>query len=196
MSKVINKGAVPERHVRLLVGATGSVDIIHLPEYLRHIKTRMSCEISVLMTQTATQFLSPDVVALCADRVIAGERTADWPSDKPSRLVADHDVLVVLPATAHTLASIAGGAAPNRLTTVVLAATFPVILFPVMGAAMWKKAAVMRNVQQIKTDGYVVAEPVWRQNFDFSLGQNVEHPSLPTPEDVALLIMKCAAVTA
>ncbi|NWO05709.1 MAG: flavoprotein, partial [Alteromonadaceae bacterium] len=118
---------------RLLVGVSGSVDIMLLPRYLMAIKANIDCTLTVLMTPNATSFLPASTVALYADRVISGERPEDWPTDKPSRIVADHDLLTVLPATAATLATAAQGGATNRLTTVILAATFPVLFFPVMG---------------------------------------------------------------
>jgi len=169
---------------RILVGATGSVDIVQLPKYLMAIKSGLPCALTVLMTPSATTFLPAETVALYADRVISGEAPKDWPTDKPSRIVADHDILAVLPATANTLATVAQGGTPNRLTTVVLASTFPVLFFPVMGEVMWKKAAVARNVARIREDGYEVVEPVWHENFDASLGRMVGHPSLPSPEVV------------
>ncbi|POZ61404.1 flavoprotein [Chromobacterium alticapitis] len=173
---------------RILIGACGSVDILTLPRYLVAIKTGIDCELTVLMTASAQLFLPAASVGLYADRVIAGERPEDWPTDKPSRIVADHDLLAVLPATAHMLATAAQGAAPNRLATVILASNFPVLFFPVMGAVMWEKAAVQRNVRQLREDGYQVAEPVWHENYDVSLGRMVGHPSLPSPEQTVELM--------
>jgi phosphopantothenoylcysteine synthetase/decarboxylase len=178
------KGAKP----RILVGASGSVDITLLPRYLAAIKTQIDCWLTVLMTPNATLFLPATTLALYADRVISGESPGDWPSDKPSRIVADHDVLAVLPATANTLATVAQGGATNRLTTVILAANFPVLFFPVMGAVMWEKPAVRRNVAQLRDDGYRVVEPVWHENFDASLQRLVGHPSLPEPDTVVSLL--------
>lgn len=49
---------------------------------------------------------------------MAGESPSDWPTDKPSRLAADHDLMLVLPATANILSAAATGAAPNRYDVV------------------------------------------------------------------------------
>ncbi|KDM89825.1 flavoprotein [Photobacterium galatheae] len=182
-----------EKKPRILIGASGSVDIMLLPRYLQVIKSAIDCELTVLMTPTAETFIPASSMALYCDRVIAGERPGDWPTDKPSRIVADHDVLMVMPATANTLATAAHGGATNRLTTVILAADFPVYFLPVMGSVMWKKPAVERNVRQLREDGYVVVEPVWHENFDASLQRMVGHPSLPAPEVVAELVQQALA---
>ncbi|ERT12434.1 flavoprotein [Photorhabdus temperata] len=171
-----------ESKKNILIGVTGSVDITLLPRYLMAIKENINCTLTVLMTPNAELFFPAETLALYADRVIYGEKTAGWSTDKPSRIVADHDLLAVLPATANTLSSVAQGAAPNRLTTVILAANFPVLFFPVMGAIMWEKSAVRRNIQQLWNDGYEVVEPVWHENYDASLQRLVGHPSLPTIE--------------
>ncbi|MDX7991061.1 flavoprotein [Xenorhabdus sp. Reich] len=173
---------------RILIGATGSVDITLLPRYLSAIKATIDCTLTVLMTNSSTTFLPAATVALYADRVISGEMPQDWPTDKPSRIVADHDIMAVLPATANTLASVAHGSAPNRLTTVILASTFPVLFFPVMGSVMWEKNATHRNINQLRDDGYHVIEPVWHENFDASLQRMVGHPSLPDIETVISLL--------
>lgn len=173
---------------RILVGVTGSVDITLLPKYLQAIKEGIDCTLTVLMTRTAETFLPATTVALFADRVISGEDPKDWPTDKPSRIVADHDILAVFPATANTLATVATGAAPNRLTTIILATNYPILFFPVMGEVMWAKAAVCRNVAQLRSDDYQVVEPVWHENFDVSLKRMVRHPSLPEPADLVSIL--------
>lgn len=173
---------------RILIGVTGSLDSTLLPNYLRAIKDGLDCTLTVLMTPNATNFLKPESVALYVDRVISGENPKDWPTDKPGRIVAEHELLVVLPATANTLSAVANGSSQNRLTTVILAATFPVLFFPVMGGPMWKKAAVRRNVAQTREDGYEVFEPVWRDHYDPLLQRIHGHYSLPSPEEVLSII--------
>ncbi|MFI8824997.1 flavoprotein [Streptomyces sp. NPDC053431] len=174
---------------RILVGATGSIAVTRLPAYVEAMRRQIAgSTFTVLLTHTATSFLSPESVALFAERVVHGESPADWPTDKPSRLAGDHDILAVLPATAHTLAAAAGGAAPNRLMTVALSVDYPVVYFPVMGATMWQKPAVRRNVARIREDGGLVNEPEWHDGFDPTTGTVSHHPALPSPETVATVI--------
>jgi phosphopantothenoylcysteine synthetase/decarboxylase len=174
---------------RILIGATGSIAVSRLPSYIEAMRRHIAgSTFTVLLTHTATSFISPESLALFAERVVSGESPADWPTDKPSRLAADHDVLAVLPATAHTLASAAAGAAPNRLMTVALSVDYPVIYFPVMGARMWHKPAVQRNIAQIREDGQFVNEPEWHDGFDPSTGTVSHHPALPSPDAVAKVI--------
>ncbi|MEV5568149.1 flavoprotein, partial [Streptomyces sp. NPDC052196] len=131
---------------RILIGATGSIAVTGLSSYIEAMRRRIAgSTFTVLLTHTAASFVSPDSLALFAERVVYGDSPAHWPTDKPSRLAGDHDILAVLPATAHTLAAAAGGAAPNRVMTVALSVDYPVVYFPVMGAKMWQKPAVQRH---------------------------------------------------
>ncbi|NDZ77187.1 flavoprotein [Streptomyces sp. SID10853] len=174
---------------RILVGATGSIAVTGLPSYIEAMRRQIEgSTFTVLLTRTAGSFISPESVALFAERVVYGESPADWPTDKPSRIAGDHDILAVLPATAHTLATAAGGAAPNRLMTVALSVDYPVVYFPVMGATMWHKPAVGRNIAQIREDGGIVNEPEWHNGFDPTTGTVSRHPALPSPETVAAVV--------
>jgi len=174
----------PPRNPRVLVGATGSIAVSMLPMYLDALRERLGGTYTVLMTSTAATFIPPHTIGLSAERVVAGESPSDWPTDKPSRLAADHDLMLVLPATANILSAAATGAAPNRLATVILAVTYPVIFFPHMGAAMWDKPAVRRNVAQLIEDGNHVVDPVWHESYDVVSGSVSGHPAIPSPQDV------------
>ncbi|MFI8966908.1 flavoprotein [Streptomyces sp. NPDC053493] len=179
---------------RVLVGATGSIAVTRLPAYIEAMRRRIpGSTFTVLLTHTAASFVTPESLALFAERVVSGESPAHWPTDKPSRLAADHDVLAVLPATAHTLASAAAGAAPNRLLTVALSVDCPVVYFPVMGAKMWHKPAVRRNIATIREDGALVHEPEWHDGFDPTTGTASHHPGLPAPKTVAAVIEELLA---
>ena len=68
---------VKKHKPRILIGVTGSLDSTLLPNYLRIIKDHLDCELSVLMTPNATNFLKPESIALHVDRVISGERPQD-----------------------------------------------------------------------------------------------------------------------
>jgi phosphopantothenoylcysteine synthetase/decarboxylase len=174
---------------RILIGGTGSIAVSRLPSYVEAMRQQIAgSTFTVLLTHTAASFISPESVALFAERVVYGDSPADWPTDKPSRLAGDHDILAVLPATAHTLASAAGGAAPNRLMTVALSVDYPVVYFPVMGAKMWFKPAVQRNIARIREDGGLVNEPQWHDGFDPTTGSVSHHPALPSPETVAKVL--------
>ncbi|WP_051793531.1 flavoprotein [Kibdelosporangium aridum] len=166
---------------RLLIGASGSAAVAMLPVYLSALRSQFTGTVTVLMTHTATRFLPAHTVALFADQVVTGEPESTWARHNHVTLAAEHDMLAVLPATANMLAATATGAAGNLLSATVLAASFPVVFFPVMSAEMWEKPAVKRNVDAVRADGCDVIEPAWGPRYDVALGAFVDSPMPPPP---------------
>ncbi|WP_189314508.1 flavoprotein [Streptomyces brasiliensis] len=166
---------------RLLIGATGSAAVATLPAYINALRTTFTGTVTVMMTHTAAAFLPPSTVGLFADRVVTSDAPSTWARQNHSTLAEEHDMMAVLPATAHILSAVATGAAPNMLAATVLTATFPVVFFPVMSGEMWAKPAVSRNVQQLTSDGYRVVDPPWGQRYDVAFGDFVKAPMPPAP---------------
>jgi len=63
------------------------------------------------------------------------------------------DVVVVAPATANFLGTLAAGLAGDLLSTVCLATTAPLVVAPAMNQAMWANAAVQANRSLLEARG-------------------------------------------
>ena len=68
-------------------------------------------------------------------------------------------VLVIAPATAHTLARLAAGLADDLLTNVALAFGGPVVVAPAMHTEMWEHPATRANLQTLEGRGVRVVAP-------------------------------------
>jgi phosphopantothenoylcysteine decarboxylase/phosphopantothenate--cysteine ligase len=69
------------------------------------------------------------------------------------------DVVVVAPATAHFMGTLAAGLAPDLLSTLCLATTAPLVLAPAMNQAMWANAAVQANRATLEARGVRLLGP-------------------------------------
>jgi phosphopantothenoylcysteine decarboxylase/phosphopantothenate--cysteine ligase len=69
------------------------------------------------------------------------------------------DVVVVAPATAHFLGTLAAGLAGDLLSTLCLATNAPVVLAPAMNQVMWSNPAVQANVALLEARGARVLGP-------------------------------------
>jgi phosphopantothenoylcysteine decarboxylase/phosphopantothenate--cysteine ligase len=69
------------------------------------------------------------------------------------------DIVIVAPATAHTLAQMAGGFAGDLLGTTLLASTAPVLIAPAMHTEMWEHPAVQDNVRVLLGRGVHMVGP-------------------------------------
>ena len=116
--------------------------------------------VTAVLTRNAARFVGAPTFAALTGRPVAS-RTFDprYPLGAHIELAATADLLVVAPASADFLAKAAGGAADDLLTTLLLCAECPVIHAPAMNSAMWAKAAVQRNVEQVAADGAIIVQP-------------------------------------
>ena len=69
------------------------------------------------------------------------------------------DAVVIAPATANVIAKLAHGLADDMLTTTVLAATCPKLVFPAMNTAMYENPITQDNIECLRRYGFTVAEP-------------------------------------
>jgi len=68
------------------------------------------------------------------------------------------DLFVIVPATANIIGKIASGIADDMLTTTVMAARSPVLIFPAMNTFMYENPIVQDNIEKLKKWGYHVYE--------------------------------------
>jgi phosphopantothenoylcysteine decarboxylase/phosphopantothenate--cysteine ligase len=66
---------------------------------------------------------------------------------------------VIAPASANTIAKLAGGAASDLLSSCALAATCPVIVAPAMNNHMYEHAATQANVATLRERGVTIVAP-------------------------------------
>ena len=69
------------------------------------------------------------------------------------------DLVLVAPATAHFMATLSQGLAPDLLSTLCLATDAPIVLAPAMNQAMWRAPATQRNAQILGSDGRLLVGP-------------------------------------
>jgi phosphopantothenoylcysteine decarboxylase/phosphopantothenate--cysteine ligase len=146
-------GAV-NRQPRVLLGVTGGIAAYKAPELVRRL-TERGAEVQVVMTKAALQFVTPLTFQAVSGRRV---RTDLW--DEEAEAAMGHielarwaDVVIVAPATANFLGSLANGLAFDLLTTLCLATTAPVMIAPAMNQAMWAHPAVQANRKMLEARG-------------------------------------------
>jgi phosphopantothenoylcysteine decarboxylase/phosphopantothenate--cysteine ligase len=74
-------------------------------------------------------------------------------------LAEEAELLVVVPATANTIAKLAHGVADNMLTAVALATKAPLLLAPAMHQNMYAHPATQANISMLRDHGVFIVEP-------------------------------------
>jgi phosphopantothenoylcysteine decarboxylase/phosphopantothenate--cysteine ligase len=139
---------------RVLLGVTGGIAAYKAPELVRRLVDR-GCEVQVVMTRGAREFVGP-----LTFQAVSGRRVRDDLWDPAAEAAMGHielarwaDVVVVAPATAHFLGTLAAGLGADLLSTICLATTAPLVLAPAMNQAMWANAAVQANRALLEARG-------------------------------------------
>ena len=169
---------------KIVLGITGSIAAYKAADLVRRL-VKGGAEVQPVMTAAAARFVPPLTIATLAGREVLGElfpeagaaQTA-WTKHVELGLWADG--VVVAPATAQTLAKLAGGFCDSMLTAVVLSARCPVLVAPAMDHDMWGHAATRRNVATLRADGVTVVHPAHGELASGLVGDG----RLPEPEDL------------
>jgi len=144
---------------RIVMGVCGSIAAYKAVLILRGLQ-KEGAEVRVILTESATRFVQPLTFAtLCrfpvydnlwqtGDNYTAHVEMAEWAN-----------LLLIAPASAHSLAKFAGGLCDNLLTAVYLSARCPVMLAPAMDLEMYRHASVSRNLEALEADGCEIIEP-------------------------------------
>ncbi|MHB8989661.1 MAG: bifunctional phosphopantothenoylcysteine decarboxylase/phosphopantothenate--cysteine ligase CoaBC [Desulfobulbia bacterium] len=145
---------------KILLGITGSIAAYKVADWVRALR-REGCRVTVVMTDAACRFISPlTMAALSGNPVHTSMFAAEAPEKIPHiSLAREHDLLVIAPASAQTIARLAHGLADNLLSTITLASSGPVLVCPAMNSAMFQHPATQANLAAINSYGYVVIEP-------------------------------------
>ena len=145
----------------IIIGVTGSIAAYKAAE-LAHIFYKKGFEVEVIMTESATKFITPLTFrSLTKNNVYTEMFRDDFPKDiKHISLAQKADVVLIAPATANIIGKLAGGIGDDMLSTTMLAVrNKPVLIAPAMNTNMWENPIVQDNIAKLKRYGYRFIEP-------------------------------------
>lgn len=137
------------RVARILVGVTGGIAAYKACELVR-LLVRAGHDVTPVTTRGAERFVAAETLWALARKS---------PPADPYPHLADADLLVVAPLTAHTAARLAHGLADDLLTETALAHRGPLVLAPAMNTAMWEHAATRTNFALLVERGAELVGP-------------------------------------
>jgi phosphopantothenoylcysteine decarboxylase/phosphopantothenate--cysteine ligase len=158
---------------RLLLGVSGGIAAYKSLEFAR-LATLAGHGVRVLMTENAQRFVgAASFEGIVGGPVLTSEFERDpmrgaFPGEPGEEghdpighleLAAGCDAFIVAPASANTIAKLAGGFADSMLATSFLACTAPRLLAPAMNDRMYADAATQANLATLRERGVEVIEP-------------------------------------
>ncbi len=141
----------------ILLGITGSI-AAYKAAYLVRLFVKNGYDVKVIMTESATEFISPLTLSTLSKNPVLTEFATEgqWHSHVELGLWAD--LFLIAPVTANTIAKMNTGIADNLLLTTFLSAKCPVIIAPAMDLDMWKHPVTQSNIKGLKQLGIDIIE--------------------------------------
>ena len=143
--------------VLAVTGSIAAYKIAHLASMLK----KMACDVHVLMTQNATNFINPITF-----ETLTGNKCLVDTFDRNFQFNVEHvslakmaDVVLVAPASANVIGKLANGIADDMLTTTVMACRCKVIVSPAMNTNMYHNPIVQDNLDKLRRFDYEVIAP-------------------------------------
>ena len=141
----------------VVLGITGGIAAYKMPN-VAHALVKLGADVHVLMTQNATEFITPLVFeTLTNRRCIVDTFDRNFQYDVAHISLANAaDLLLIAPATANIIAKVAHGQADDMLTTVTLAAHCPKLVAPAMNTHMLENPITQDNLKTLAHYGVTV----------------------------------------
>ncbi|WQE04476.1 bifunctional phosphopantothenoylcysteine decarboxylase/phosphopantothenate--cysteine ligase CoaBC [Moraxella canis] len=170
----------------ILLAVTGGI-AAYKSAVLARLLIKAGCSVKVMMTAGACEFITPMTF-----QALTGQAVHTELLDETAELGMGHielakwaDLVVVAPASANTIAKLAGGFADNLVTTVCVATSAPIMIAPAMNQQMWANAIVQDNLKKLRQFGHHVISPDSGEQACGDVGAG----RLPEPEDLCERIL-------
>ncbi len=144
-----------------MLGVTGSIAAYKAAD-LTSMLVKLGANVYPVLTASGERFIPRLTLQTLARNPVFcdlwEEEEGNW---KPGHIdLADRaDLLLVVPATASTLARFAYGLADDLLTCIYLATRAPVALAPAMNGKMWAHPATSGNANTLRERGHYLVSP-------------------------------------
>ncbi|MBJ6801353.1 bifunctional phosphopantothenoylcysteine decarboxylase/phosphopantothenate--cysteine ligase CoaBC [Geomonas propionica] len=144
----------------IVLGVTGGIAVYKAVELLR-LLVKAGANVHVVMTQSATEFVSPLTFQTLSRNPVHLELFNLISEEKIGHIaLADRaDLYIIAPATANCIGKLANGIADDLLTTTVMATRAPVLIAPAMNVNMYRNSIYRENEARLKRHGYLFVAP-------------------------------------
>jgi phosphopantothenoylcysteine decarboxylase/phosphopantothenate--cysteine ligase len=153
-------GRDPLEGARVVLGVTGSI-AAYKAVALASALTQARAVVDVILTREAGELVRPLSFQAITHRPALTDMFSLLAETEIGHVTLGHeaDVVVVAPATAHTLARLALGLGDDLLATTVLATRAPLVLAPAMETNMLLHPATQGHLATLRQRGALIVEP-------------------------------------
>jgi phosphopantothenoylcysteine decarboxylase/phosphopantothenate--cysteine ligase len=142
----------------VVVGITGGIAAYKAVGVVRGL-VLLGHDVHVVPTEAALRFVGTPTLEAVSRNPVTSDLYDGVSEVRHVALGQKADLIVVAPATAHTLASMALGLSDDLLGTTILASRAPVVVAPAMHTEMWQHPATQANAALLRSRGATLVGP-------------------------------------
>ncbi|GCE18441.1 bifunctional phosphopantothenoylcysteine decarboxylase/phosphopantothenate--cysteine ligase CoaBC [Dictyobacter kobayashii] len=145
---------------RIIVGICGGIASYKAVDLVSKLQ-QAGAIVDVIMTEHAEEFVRPLTFATMSHRRVYSDlwEASGEAAETHIKLAEEAELLVIVPATANTIAKLAYGLTDSMLTAVALATKAPLLLAPAMYTNMYTHPATQTNLATLRERGAFIVEP-------------------------------------
>ncbi len=148
------------KNKNILIGVTASI-AAYKSAFLVRLLVKAGANVKVIMTDSSVEFITPLTLSTLSKNPVLIDFTknkqGEWNNHVELGLWAD--VFVIAPASANTLAKMAGGLCDNLLMATYLSAKCPVFFAPAMDLDMYQHKSTKDNLKRLASFGNKIIHP-------------------------------------
>ena len=154
----ISRQQINLKNKNIVIGITGGIAVYKVCELVRSL-IKAGANVECIMTENAEKFVTAlTFQSLSKNKVYCDMfDTSRWEIEHVS-LAKKADIVIVVPATANTIAKLAFGIADNLVCSTVLATKAKVVICPAMNENMYTHPATVKNLQTLKDYNYKIVD--------------------------------------
>ncbi|HWH26128.1 MAG TPA: bifunctional phosphopantothenoylcysteine decarboxylase/phosphopantothenate--cysteine ligase CoaBC [Pseudolysinimonas sp.] len=138
--------------MNIVVGVTGGIAAYKAVQVIR-LLVLAGHDVHVIATEAALRFVGKPTFEAISRNPVHSDLYDGVSEVRHVALGQNAELIVIAPATAHTLAALAHGLSDDLLGTTVLASSAPILVAPAMHTEMWMNPATVANVELLRSRG-------------------------------------------
>lgn len=165
--------------MNIVVGITGGIAAYKAVNVVRSL-VLAGHDVHVVATENALRFVGRPTLEAISRNLVHSDLYEGVAEVRHVAIGQAADLIVVAPATANTIAKLAGGFADDLLGNTILASTAPLVLAPAMHTEMWQNPATVANVALLRERGVTIVGPAVGQ----LTGKDAGPGRMSEPDDI------------
>jgi len=170
---------------RIVLCVTGGIAAYKAVEVCRRL-IDAGAHVTPIMTESATKFLGPTTLSALASEPVRVQIFDDGDPIPHTGLGQGADLVLVVPATARSIAAFSIGLSDDLVTATLIATRAPVVICPAMHTEMWEHASVVDNVATLVRRGVTIVPP----GVGRLAGGDVGAGRLAEPSDIVAAVVR------